>query len=134
MTRKHDAMLCSSASETPASGEQPASRGRPGCAASKKKEAGTTGSSNNRVLCPTCMHVDGCVLFSSGERPAWHCEEFASTGAPDRATAGPSTGATPMSAAAAQQKHLGLCVNCEDRETCTFPRPEGGVWRCNEYR
>ncbi|MBX3393880.1 MAG: hypothetical protein KF841_00790 [Phycisphaerae bacterium] len=28
----------------------------------------------------------------------------------------------------------GLCATCELRETCTFPRPESGVWRCEEYR
>jgi hypothetical protein len=30
--------------------------------------------------------------------------------------------------------HLGLCGLCEDRSTCTYPRPEGGVWHCEEYR
>lgn len=28
----------------------------------------------------------------------------------------------------------GLCATCELCETCTFPRPESGVWRCEEYR
>jgi hypothetical protein len=27
----------------------------------------------------------------------------------------------------------GLCVDCIHRETCAFPRPHGGVWRCEEY-
>jgi len=26
-----------------------------------------------------------------------------------------------------------LCWNCGQREECTRPRPEGGVWCCNEY-
>jgi hypothetical protein len=30
-------------------------------------------------------------------------------------------------------KFLGLCSNCDNRETCTYPKPEGGVWRCEEY-
>jgi len=40
----------------------------------------------------------------------------------------------------ARQQHndcgpfLGLCVNCEDRETCVYPKPDGGVWHCEEYR
>lgn len=29
---------------------------------------------------------------------------------------------------------VGLCSNCELRSTCTFAKPEGGVWRCDEYR
>lgn len=27
----------------------------------------------------------------------------------------------------------GLCINCEHRFTCTLPRPESGVWYCEEY-
>ncbi len=27
----------------------------------------------------------------------------------------------------------GLCVNCAKRDTCLFPRAEGGVWRCGDY-
>jgi hypothetical protein len=30
--------------------------------------------------------------------------------------------------------HRGLCINCDVRETCTFPKPEGGVWFCEEYQ
>lgn len=28
----------------------------------------------------------------------------------------------------------GLCVYCENLHTCTYPKPEGGVWHCEEYR
>lgn len=28
----------------------------------------------------------------------------------------------------------GLCVNCENRHTCEFVKPDGGVWHCEEYR
>ena len=27
----------------------------------------------------------------------------------------------------------GLCRNCKKKETCALPRPEGGVWRCEDY-
>jgi hypothetical protein len=30
-------------------------------------------------------------------------------------------------------KYAGLCSNCEKREACTYVKPEGGVWRCDEY-
>ena len=131
MTRKQDAQLCSSASEAPSTGGSvPMPRG--GRAVQKSSTAGKRERGSKRVLCPTCMHVDDCVLFSNGERPAWHCEEFVAVGAPPREARPAATSA--MAATLQEQKHLGLCVNCEDRETCTFPRPEGGVWRCNEYR
>ena len=28
----------------------------------------------------------------------------------------------------------GLCENCANRDDCLFPRPEGGVWHCEEYQ
>jgi hypothetical protein len=28
----------------------------------------------------------------------------------------------------------GLCMNCDHRFECRLPRPEGGVWHCEEYR
>lgn len=31
------------------------------------------------------------------------------------------------------EEHRGLCVNCANRETCLYPKPEGGVWHCEEY-
>ncbi len=27
----------------------------------------------------------------------------------------------------------GLCMNCENRETCPLSKTEGGIWFCNEY-
>jgi len=26
-----------------------------------------------------------------------------------------------------------LCATCVKRDTCTLPKPEGGVWHCEEY-
>jgi len=28
---------------------------------------------------------------------------------------------------------MGLCSNCTHRESCGLPRPESGVWHCEEY-
>jgi hypothetical protein len=27
----------------------------------------------------------------------------------------------------------GLCRNCKKETTCKLPKPEGGVWRCEDY-
>jgi hypothetical protein len=27
----------------------------------------------------------------------------------------------------------GLCANCDNLDHCTYPKPEGGVWHCEEY-
>jgi len=35
--------------------------------------------------------------------------------------------------AASEPTVRGLCVNCDHRDVCTLRKPEGGVWRCEEY-
>ena len=27
----------------------------------------------------------------------------------------------------------GLCKNCKKNETCQLPKPEGGIWHCEDY-
>lgn len=53
---------------------------------------------------------------------------------------GPDTN-TPLEQSSAQpgqqtppERMTGLCMNCDNRFTCAFPVPEGGVWHCEEYR
>ncbi len=31
-------------------------------------------------------------------------------------------------------KIMGLCSNCKNRKNCSFPKPESGVWHCEEYQ
>jgi len=30
-------------------------------------------------------------------------------------------------------RYKGLCRNCKKQKTCELPKPEGGVWRCEDY-
>jgi hypothetical protein len=65
--------------------------------------------------------------------PVVQCEEFEIEVTP----APPATGAASRVAPKPdrnRRKYLGLCENCESRETCGFPRPDGGVWHCEEYQ
>ena len=63
------------------------------------------------------------------KRPVLQCEEFEPCESPPakRAAAHPE----PRPAADAELK--GLCVNCDNRHHCKYPKPEGGVWHCEEY-
>jgi len=63
------------------------------------------------------------------------CEEF------EGATLTPKKPALPRSAqepATRESGHTGklrgLCRTCERRDTCTYPKPEGGVWHCEEFK
>ncbi len=38
------------------------------------------------------------------------------------------------STAVLRHGNVGLCVNCELRDTCIRLKPAGGIWFCEEYR
>jgi len=84
-------------------------------------------------LCSTCNNSTTCVHREYRGRDAQFCEMFDCS---NGASHPPSVGlVTPTMRDASEQAGLkGLCVNCENRETCTLPRAETGVWHCEEYR
>ena len=81
-------------------------------------------------LCMTCIHVADCCSVHGSRTPVIQCELFdcGSTGCPPAATR-QSRASSPTS----YGDFVGLCMNCDDRAECSLPRPEGGVWHCEEY-
>ncbi|KPL18822.1 MAG: hypothetical protein AMJ92_06255 [candidate division Zixibacteria bacterium SM23_81] len=96
----------------------------------------------NMGLCTTCNEAPNCAHAKNSKKPILFCEMFDDSH-PRMETAVPEQSATagetkkPQVASAPEKsetsKLKGLCVNCDNRETCTFPKPEGGVWHCEEY-
>ena len=96
-------------------------------------------SRQSEGLCATCIHASTCVYNRNSIEPRFFCEEFEANPTP---SVNPVLGTTvkPLveqskdtSSRKKQAKYEGLCVNCAHRESCTFPKPEGGVWHCEEY-
>mgnify|MGYP001566844193 CR=1 FL=1 len=93
-----------------------------------------------RGLCSTCRNDPTCTYPRDAGRPVLQCQEFEGyVMTPPRTTGrdiSPSTNLWVRSAAEEKYtgKYMGLCRSCENRGTCTFPKPEGGVWHCEEYR
>ena len=84
-----------------------------------------------RSLCCTCVHEEHCLEGRTPEWPVVHCEQFDCGRAPDRAgTRAVVAALSPV----ADPRFRGLCVNCDLRSECALPRPDGGVWHCEEYR
>ncbi len=91
-------------------------------------------------ICATCIHADGCAYVEAADSPKTFCEQFES----DIVSTLSATDLSNLrsmparlkkeSEAIRQAKTLGLCVNCAQVDTCVFPRPEGGIWHCEEYR
>lgn len=85
--------------------------------------------SNVPDLCMTCNNARNCMYRLNKPDPVVECEEFDGYALPPSAvvTAEPELKIVP------DTRFKGLCVNCNKRETCTFPKPEAGVWHCEDY-
>ena len=93
-------------------------------------------------LCGTCKNASTCTYPRDPQRPVFDCCEhegheecegsvsLALLGAGRIFSRGTDSEARDTDSAAFK----GLCRNCQNRDTCTFPKPEGGVWHCEEYR
>ena len=91
----------------------------------------------NQGLCSTCNNRQSCMYFQARQYQVSHCEMFDAETRP-----------APMLMVEHRDQSLetfetegvgvaelkGLCTNCENRIGCTFPKPAGGVWHCQEYQ
>jgi len=88
-------------------------------------------------LCSSCKNAGDCIFQKDLQKPTLYCEEFEIDTGPSVKTAGKEMPSQTTSVDAEQKdsgKFIGLCSNCDNRRTCAFPKPEGGVWHCEEYR
>ncbi len=79
-------------------------------------------------LCSNCEKLETCS-YPSTTSETWFCEEYS--------YARPEKSAVIITEHEEEQQAetlKGLCMNCELRDTCKFPKPAGGVWFCGEYQ
>lgn len=87
-------------------------------------------------LCRTCAHAEHCTFPKHENRPILQCDEIDALFLPPVALTGPDRLPPSVAAASATARVpalRGLCVNCDRRHDCTYPKPETGVWHCEEY-
>jgi hypothetical protein len=84
---------------------------------------------NPAEICPTCNNIKTCKHRKDTTRPVFFCEEFDDSSAPAQhvIVAGTSN----------PEKHvditMGLCCDCDNRNSCKLARVPGGIWHCEEY-
>ncbi len=89
-------------------------------------------------LCSTCVEALTCTFPKVQGQPIIFCEEFdgylrnGHEENPDVEAILSHVNVKPRAKKA--KVFQGLCSNCESREACTFPKAEGGIWHCEEYR
>ncbi len=86
-------------------------------------------------LCKYCLLASECVFPREKGRPIHFCDEFEGGGPKETSSPEASVRETrgTESPEELEEELIGLCRNCALRHTCTFPKPEGGVWHCEEY-
>lgn len=88
-------------------------------------------TSEKQGLCLTCLYGADCVFQRGVHTAILQCEQFE---AAESAPATHRTAEAEFEPADVADGPAGLCMNCDFRKTCTYPKPPGGVWRCEEYR
>ncbi len=93
----------------------------------------------NFGLCSCCSCAPACTYSRDSGRPVLQCEEFdgISHSLNQMVTwvGKPSVNRFSEPTPDAQSLGIlrGLCAYCDGLNTCTYPKPEGGVWHCDEY-
>jgi hypothetical protein len=86
-------------------------------------------------VCLACKFDPDCIFEAASDRVALQCEQF-ELGVEPPAPA-PTIHGNPFRSTVHKEResraYPGLCANCDNRRTCIYPKPEGGVWRCEEY-
>ncbi|MHC5070640.1 MAG: hypothetical protein ACYTGO_09170, partial [Planctomycetota bacterium] len=99
---------------------------------------------NLRGICTSCDRAEKCGFTQTTGQLFLRCNEhegfqglYLATNGQKPMEAEPDlhliSGREAVTAAAAGH-HAGLCVNCDNRHECGFPKPPAGVWHCDEYQ
>lgn len=106
----------------------------------RTKKKGNTDPKNYSGLCLCCLCSSVCTYPRDPGRPVLQCEEFEGISMPENKTMGcvvpPHVYHISESALGPQNLSAirGLCASCDGLNTCAYPKPEGGVWHCEEFR
>jgi len=100
------------------------------------REEKTMTSDENQFfgLCSTCNHASTCKHSRNSNNPVWHCEEFDDYSPLAVTNNSHYTHSSSDTGEKYSEKFKGLCMNCDNRNTCSKSQTEGGVWHCEEYR
>lgn len=92
----------------------------------------------HKGLCLSCRNSLTCTFLENHNEAVLQCDEFDGfelrVRKPEHSLLKSTTGSKSNSEKKDPNGARGLCANCEDRKACTYPKPEGGVWHCEEYR
>ena len=84
-------------------------------------------------LCASCKNAAKCEYLKIAPKPVLQCAEFQGfESRPLKEVSDIKSKKTDEEKDSS--KFMGLCRTCEIQKTCKYPKPEGGVWHCDEYQ
>ena len=106
----------------------------------KKEQSTQVHKDSYMGLCSYCKSAPICTFTRDPNRPVCECDEFGGftytpVGVPNRKDISlKHFPKKPIGSEDPFSLHKGLCSQCEGRANCIYPKPEGGVWHCEEFR
>jgi hypothetical protein len=92
----------------------------------------------HRGLCISCRNALTCTFLRGSHEAVLQCDEFDGFESflrePKQCSHQNIMDFKSNSKNRGLDGYKGLCAICENLKTCTYPKPEGGVWHCEEYR
>jgi len=95
---------------------------------------------NIQGLCSTCKDASTCMYQKTGKQPIWDCDGFYTDVGPSVEVPMKTKASLSSEAKSSTTKgntiaalYKGLCIDCNQRKTCTLSNSSGGVWHCEEY-
>ncbi len=86
-------------------------------------------------LCSNCSNVYDCVFLHNTDQVIFQCEEYIAVKVEKTCESGDVLKkSSSFKNLCISVKYKGLCINCENRESCGLSSTEGGVWHCEEYK
>ena len=91
-------------------------------------------SYGHKKMCEGCSKYDLCTIRISGKDLEF-CEDYEAKNYFNSRSVPISNSNTSESLInnIIINQPKGICKNCANLESCLYPRPEGGIWRCEEY-
>lgn len=84
-------------------------------------------------VCAACKYDPECIFEANASGVILECAQFEMGFREQPARPTPIQARAVSGTAKDTNGYAGLCTSCDNRETCIYPKPEGGVWRCEEY-
>lgn len=84
-------------------------------------------------VCSACIHGGECTMETGAGRAILQCEQFEMAFPAEDIPYARTQSRTLRRIGTDSSKYAGICSNCGNAETCSYPKPEGGVWRCEDY-